>query len=335
MDIGALIKLVLAIIFIIVGYFRGRRNERKHYETLEKEEADLADILIFSTRYPPPSAVPLDPVLVSGNAVVASDYFRAFVAGLRKVFGGNYAAYESLLDRGRRQALVRLKQHARSVGATMVFNVKFESAYISDRRRREAPQIDISAYGTAFVLARGSVAQSRVTFKMGKTLPDVETRTLPSGIAWLWILAITVLGIYCLYRLLPIGIHPNWRYVRPLAWTVYIPIALAFSGAGIYFSRKRRMPWLDCIIWGTISLPFLIFSLQFAGLQVNSLGGTRKKVSYTLQAQQQLIPVSPGYPSLDLQNFNSKWLKGPTGQTREIELQKGLLGIWMYNANSL
>ena len=50
-------------------------------------------------------------------------------------FGGRVTSYESLLDRARRESLLRMKQQASSMGAVMVFNVKYETASIEGRRQ--------------------------------------------------------------------------------------------------------------------------------------------------------------------------------------------------------
>ena len=79
--------------------------------------------------------------------VVASDYFKSFVAGLVNIFGGRIRSYEPLLDRGRREAVLRLKQEAKQQGASMVFNVKYETSRIGGR----VTTIEVMAYGTALI----------------------------------------------------------------------------------------------------------------------------------------------------------------------------------------
>lgn len=329
----SLIKLVIFLIILTIGYFRGRHNERKHYEALEEEEAEVADVLIFSTRYPPPSAVPLDPVLVSGNAVISSDAFRAFVASLRKIFGGNYTSYEMLLDRGRRQALVRLKQQAKAKGANKVFNVKFESAFISDRQRKTAPEVEIYAYGTAFVVAKGSVERSRVHYKQGKALPDTESRTISSRTSLFWLIGIALVGLYAaIDPLFDVFLNDaQWRYVNDIPWPIIIPMALLCIAAAVRLSRKRKMPWLDCIIWGSVGTLVLSFSLQILVLRINSFGGNTHIVTYQLDEQKNLISPDPRFPSLNLKDRHFAFLDKPAGTSQEIQLKHGILGIWMYN----
>ncbi|PIE63030.1 MAG: hypothetical protein CSA25_02230 [Desulfobacter postgatei] len=48
--------------------------------------------------------------LVTGNVVISVDYFKRIAAGLRNLFGGQVCVYESLVDRARREALLRLHE---------------------------------------------------------------------------------------------------------------------------------------------------------------------------------------------------------------------------------
>ena len=79
------------------------------------------------------------------------DYFKRFIAGLRNLIGGRVTSYESLLDRARREAILRMKQEAKDLGANLIFNVKFETASISKGRNNQIGAVEVYAYGTAFI----------------------------------------------------------------------------------------------------------------------------------------------------------------------------------------
>ena len=81
--------------------------------------------------------------------VIANDYFKAFVAGLRNLFGGKIRTYETLLDRARREAILRMKEEAQKLGADFVFNIKYETSNISGQYSKRLPVIEVHAYGTA------------------------------------------------------------------------------------------------------------------------------------------------------------------------------------------
>ena len=91
--------------------------------------------------------------LVVGSVVIAEDYFKRVAAGLKSLVGGRLVAYESLLERGRREAIVRMKAQARQLGASAVVNVRLETASLSEDWSGSRPifSAEFIAYGTALV----------------------------------------------------------------------------------------------------------------------------------------------------------------------------------------
>lgn len=141
-------QLLYVAVFVTLGYFFGRRAEKKHFKSLIERESQMNQLPAMASRMPPQDGK-YDQVLVSGNVVIANDYFKTFVAGLRNLFGGKISTYESLLDRARREALLRMKEEADKLGADLVFNVKYETANISGQSSKKPPIIEAHAYGTA------------------------------------------------------------------------------------------------------------------------------------------------------------------------------------------
>ena len=88
-----------------------------------------------------------------GSVVVAEDYFKRMAAALKSLVGGRLTAYESLMDRGRREAILRMKAEARARGARVVFNVRFETASLAEAGAGARPMFsaEFIAYGTALV----------------------------------------------------------------------------------------------------------------------------------------------------------------------------------------
>jgi len=66
---------------------------------------------------------------------------------LINIFGGRVSSYESLLDRGRREAILRMKESAK--GASEIVNVRIETSSISKNDNRGIGSIEVYAYGTA------------------------------------------------------------------------------------------------------------------------------------------------------------------------------------------
>lgn len=140
---------IIFLVLLALGYFVGRWKERAHFKSIREREAQYADVLAFAVRFPPDVVTPQDCRLVAGSVVISSDYFKQFVAGLRTLIGGRLSSYESLLDRARREATLRMKEEARRFGSKLVINVKVESTTVSGGARKGLPAMEVIAYGTA------------------------------------------------------------------------------------------------------------------------------------------------------------------------------------------
>jgi uncharacterized protein YbjQ (UPF0145 family) len=149
----ALLQLGVFVVLLLVGLFFGRATEKRHLADIARREAQLRDILVFNERRLPTDREFASGALVVGSVVIAEDYFKRVAAGLRSFFGGRMTVYESLLDRGRREAILRMKEDARKRGASMIFNVRFETSSLSEDRSGGSPMFsaEFIAYGTALV----------------------------------------------------------------------------------------------------------------------------------------------------------------------------------------
>lgn len=143
--------VVIFLALLSAGYVFGRYNERKHFKSIQEREQALRELMVFSERFAPPQAGPVECTLVVGSCVVAFDYFKSFVAGLRNFFGGRLTSYETLIERARREALLRMKQEAADIGATMIVNVKIETSSISGENPNSPGSVEVMVYGTALV----------------------------------------------------------------------------------------------------------------------------------------------------------------------------------------
>lgn len=142
------LDLIVFVVLMVVGYTAGRMAERRHYRSIQAREKEFGDVMVFSNRFPPLSSTG-GQALVAGSVVVSEDYFKRVVSGLQSIFGGRLRSYESLLDRARREAVLRMKAEAREHGARMVVNVKFQTFSIPGRNPRSYGAVEVMAYGTA------------------------------------------------------------------------------------------------------------------------------------------------------------------------------------------
>lgn len=143
--------LIIFLVLLACGYIFGRVAEARHFKSIIKREKKFQTLLTFSERMPPAGVVDVESILVGGSVVISVDYFKRVVAGLRAIIGGRMTSYESLLERARREAMLRMKQEAKSKGASMVLNVKLETASITKGKKQQIGAVEVYAYGTALV----------------------------------------------------------------------------------------------------------------------------------------------------------------------------------------
>ena len=146
-----MVDLIVLATLLALGYFFGRSAESRHYKSIIKREKALAGIPAMATKIPDLSIRPHHTVLVTGSVVISVDYFKRFLAGLRNLIGGRIKSYESLVDRARREAILRMKEQAQVKGANLIFNVKLETSSISQGRGNSIGSVEVLAYGTAFI----------------------------------------------------------------------------------------------------------------------------------------------------------------------------------------
>lgn len=150
------LDLVIFLTLLIIGYAAGSFAERRHYRSIEEREKQLVKLAVVTAegRFDPDRVA--DAFLVNGSAVISTDYFKRLLAVLRNIFGGRVKAYESLVDRARREAILRMKEQAHIKGAQMIVNLRLETATIgrSANKKKQIGSVEAMAYGTAVVIKR-------------------------------------------------------------------------------------------------------------------------------------------------------------------------------------
>lgn len=158
-DIANLVgQIAVPVVLVIIGVLAGRVNERRHIRSLARREEQVRDVPVLNTRQLPEGmeAQVEWARLCVGEVVIASDYFKTFAGMLKNLIGGRLRTLETLIHRGRREAALRVIEHARSAGANLVMNIRFETATVGRGSRRGMPMAEILAYGTAIKLREGS-----------------------------------------------------------------------------------------------------------------------------------------------------------------------------------
>ncbi|QXW26740.1 YbjQ family protein [Acinetobacter johnsonii] len=137
-----LFKVLVFVILFTVGWTFGRHAERKHLNELEVQEKRLAYIRIDNNRFQTSENFGQ---MVSSNVVISHDYFKYVIANIQNFFGGRLTSYESIVDRARREAVVRLKLEAEKMGATHIMGLRLSTTELG----MQGGMIEVFAYGTA------------------------------------------------------------------------------------------------------------------------------------------------------------------------------------------
>lgn len=145
-----MLDLIVFLTLLTLGYGFGRYAERTHYKSIIAREKRLNSLPAVVTKLAPQGET-TQAVMVCGSVVISVDYFKRFIASLRNLVGGRVTSYESLLDRARREAVLRMKEEAEKLNAKYIFNVKFETASISQNARGGIGSVEVLAYGTALI----------------------------------------------------------------------------------------------------------------------------------------------------------------------------------------
>lgn len=141
--------LVSFVLLVLIGLFVGTGIERHHFRRLTEREAEFKHFIITNLKTIPPQFENSQAFLVIGSAVIATDYFKVFAAGLRNLFGGEVKSYVTLMERARREAVLRMLEQASSQGAGVVWNVRYETSCIKGADDKKPGGVEIIAYGTA------------------------------------------------------------------------------------------------------------------------------------------------------------------------------------------
>ena len=141
-----IINNIVFIGLFFLGWVFGCLNESDHLKRLDVAEKELGHIIVSSERfYQPKISDGTQGILVMGSVVIAQDYFKMIIARILSLFGKNLTTYETLLDRARREAVLRMKLEAQFLGYNQVYGLRLEVTSIN----LTGSMVEAIAYGTA------------------------------------------------------------------------------------------------------------------------------------------------------------------------------------------
>lgn len=102
-----------------------------------------SDLILTNLETVPGRAIVAHYGLVTGSTVRAKHVGRDLMAGLKNLVGGELKGYTELLGEARQQAVDRMVEQARALGANAVVNIRFSTSSVT------AGASELYAYGTA------------------------------------------------------------------------------------------------------------------------------------------------------------------------------------------
>lgn len=146
-----LVVLVVSVALILIGKVVGARAERAHFARIAEREARFRNQPALSSQHleaPIRSAT-----LATGSVVVSVDHFKRFVGAFRMLVGGEVRSYSTVIERARREAILRMKESHPDADAYI--NTRLETSTIASATGNEGMgTVEVLAYGTAVHYAR-------------------------------------------------------------------------------------------------------------------------------------------------------------------------------------
>jgi uncharacterized protein YbjQ (UPF0145 family) len=143
-------EIIIAVCLVLLGYFSGKVAERRHYQHIFDKEESLRHITAHNLKEPLKKNLQVERCeLATGQIVVSQDHFKRFLAIIRSITGGTMGSYETLVDRGRRDAIIRMKESC--PGADEFVNMRIETSVIGNNGTGNTGlgSIEVLAYSTA------------------------------------------------------------------------------------------------------------------------------------------------------------------------------------------
>ena len=148
--VDSLIYLLIFAGLLTIGYVVGRATERRHFASIREREDKFAHVPVTTWDADEWPANVQRAQMATGSVVVSIDYFKRFMATLRALVGGEVRAYSPLLDRGRREAILRMKEQLPH--ADEFANLRIETSNVAATlpgNKNTLGSLEVVAYSTA------------------------------------------------------------------------------------------------------------------------------------------------------------------------------------------
>lgn len=140
-------ELLLALFLLVLGFVAGRYLESRHFRNIRERETKFLHQPAVTFKVLRDSRPVESTQLALGSVVVSADYYKRFLMGFRKLFGGEIRSYSPLLDRGRREAVLRLKESCPD--ADLYLNLQLSTSSIHGKQAKSMGCVEVLATATA------------------------------------------------------------------------------------------------------------------------------------------------------------------------------------------
>ena len=142
-------ELIISLAVVICGLVFGSILEKKHYKSIKQREDQYKNIVVLSDKdLKDIEEVQNNNLLLTWGTAVSIDAFKKFMAWFVHFFWWRIKSYESLVDRARREAILRLKQEAYEKWYNAIANLRIETSSITKNAKQSVWSVEAFAYAT-------------------------------------------------------------------------------------------------------------------------------------------------------------------------------------------
>jgi len=174
---GCFFYCFIPVSLLLAGLIMGTMNERRHLADLDRREAAVRHFVVTDLKTFPGGALPkATPFLVTGETVIASDTLKTLLGNLRNLIGGRVTAFESLLERARRESILRMIETANQHGYNALANVRVETIDAGSLNRNKGTvAVGVVASATAYYIDRTPAPEALPVEPQGVPAPASDT----------------------------------------------------------------------------------------------------------------------------------------------------------------
>lgn len=141
---------IIFVVIVLLGLFFGKYIEKKHYASIVEREEKYKNIVVLSDKDTRnmKNISEDNSLLITEGTVVSIDAFKKLMAAFVNIFGWRVKAYESLVDRARREAILKVKETAYENDYNALVNLRIETSSISKNAKQRVWAVEALAYAS-------------------------------------------------------------------------------------------------------------------------------------------------------------------------------------------